>query len=141
MNLDDIPAAMRLKGDAGWNQTEADWRPLITASPDGCFVAVPGVCVIDEDFARKYFGHQNPIGKRLNFEQGYKQLEIVGVVGHVKEFGLDESGKLASYPQFYTADLQLPDNAITTFASFSVYIIRTQGPVDAFVGSIRSAIL
>jgi GNAT superfamily N-acetyltransferase len=40
MNLDDIPAAMRLKGDAGWNQTEADWRQLITASPDGCFVAV-----------------------------------------------------------------------------------------------------
>jgi GNAT superfamily N-acetyltransferase len=40
MNLDDIPVAMRLKDDAPWNQTEADWRRLITASPDGCFVAV-----------------------------------------------------------------------------------------------------
>lgn len=40
MNLDDIPVAMRLKDEAGWNQTEADWRRLIKARPDGCFVAV-----------------------------------------------------------------------------------------------------
>jgi GNAT superfamily N-acetyltransferase len=40
MNLDDIAMAMRLKDDARWNQTEADWRRLIAASPDGCFVAV-----------------------------------------------------------------------------------------------------
>jgi len=28
---------MRLKEAAGWNQTEADWRNLLTLAPDGCF--------------------------------------------------------------------------------------------------------
>ena len=36
----DIPAAMRLKDAAGWNQTEADWRRLLTLEPNGCFAAV-----------------------------------------------------------------------------------------------------
>ena len=35
----DIPAAMRLKEAAGWNQTEADWHRLLTLEPDGCFGA------------------------------------------------------------------------------------------------------
>jgi GNAT superfamily N-acetyltransferase len=33
----DIPAAMRLKDAAGWNQTELDWRNLFHLAPDGCF--------------------------------------------------------------------------------------------------------
>jgi len=33
----DIPAAMRLKEAAGWNQTEQDWVNLLAAEPEGCF--------------------------------------------------------------------------------------------------------
>lgn len=36
----DIPAAMRLKTLARWNQTEADWKRALAANPGGCFVAV-----------------------------------------------------------------------------------------------------
>ena len=36
----DIPSAMRLKEAAGWNQTEADWRHLLSLQPEGCFAAV-----------------------------------------------------------------------------------------------------
>ena len=36
----DIPAAMRLKEAAGWNQTEVDWRRLIKLEPNGCFAAI-----------------------------------------------------------------------------------------------------
>jgi GNAT superfamily N-acetyltransferase len=36
----DIPAAMRLKQAAGWNQTEEDWRRLLALEPNGCFAAV-----------------------------------------------------------------------------------------------------
>jgi GNAT superfamily N-acetyltransferase len=39
MTTDDIPAGMRLKGLAGWNQTPADWRCFLESSPEGCFAA------------------------------------------------------------------------------------------------------
>ncbi len=38
MTADDIPLGMRLKGQAGWNQTEADWRRFLDLEPEGCFV-------------------------------------------------------------------------------------------------------
>lgn len=36
----DIPAAMKLKEAAGWNQTEVDWRRLLRLEPEGCFAAI-----------------------------------------------------------------------------------------------------
>jgi GNAT superfamily N-acetyltransferase len=39
MTVDDVPLGMRLKDQAGWNQTESDWRRILALQPDGCFVA------------------------------------------------------------------------------------------------------
>jgi GNAT superfamily N-acetyltransferase len=39
MTKHDIPAGLRLKDLAGWNQTAADWNRFLDASPEGCFVA------------------------------------------------------------------------------------------------------
>jgi GNAT superfamily N-acetyltransferase len=39
MTKADIPAGMRLKELAGWNQTSSDWKRFLEASPEGCFVA------------------------------------------------------------------------------------------------------
>src|SRR5262249_32451649 len=39
MTEPDIALGMRLKQQAGWNQTEADWRRCLALEPDGCFVA------------------------------------------------------------------------------------------------------
>jgi GNAT superfamily N-acetyltransferase len=33
----DVPAAMELSTEAGWNQTPEDWRMLIQLEPEGCF--------------------------------------------------------------------------------------------------------
>jgi predicted permease len=101
----------------------------------------PGVCVIDEEFARKHFGDQNPIGKRLNFDLVYKQLEIVGVVGHIKQYGLDENlAHTRTQAQFYASALHLPDDLTKAFVPFTGYMIRTQGSPDAFAASIRDAL-
>ncbi|MGO9269934.1 MAG: GNAT family N-acetyltransferase [Terriglobia bacterium] len=42
MTKADVPAAMRLKDIAGWNQTSRDWERFLDASPEGCFVAEQG---------------------------------------------------------------------------------------------------
>jgi ribosomal protein S18 acetylase RimI-like enzyme len=39
MTVADLPLGMRLKEQAGWNQTEADWRRFLAIEPEGCFVA------------------------------------------------------------------------------------------------------
>ena len=39
MTVDDLPLGLRLSAQAGWNQTEADWRRFLGLEPDGCFVA------------------------------------------------------------------------------------------------------
>ncbi len=39
MTMEDVPAGMRLKEIAGWNQTPADWERFLSAIPVGCFVA------------------------------------------------------------------------------------------------------
>ena len=100
----------------------------------------PGVCVIDEDFAREYFGDRDPIGKRLNFDLVYKQLEIVGVVGHVKQFGLDENARSLVRVQLYAPALQLPDNLTQAWVPLTGYVVRAQGSPDAVGSSIRDAI-
>lgn len=38
MQPPDIPAAMRLKEAAGWNQTEQDWANVLALEPEGCWV-------------------------------------------------------------------------------------------------------
>jgi GNAT superfamily N-acetyltransferase len=39
MTAADVPLGLRLREQAGWNQTEADWRRFLELWPDGCFVA------------------------------------------------------------------------------------------------------
>ena len=49
---DDVAAAMRLGSLAAWNQTEEDWRFLLSAAPGGCFGAVRQGRVIGTAVAR-----------------------------------------------------------------------------------------
>ena len=42
LTMADVPAAMTLVRQAGWNQTAADWERFLRAQPDGCFAACIG---------------------------------------------------------------------------------------------------
>jgi GNAT superfamily N-acetyltransferase len=46
MTPNDIPGGVRLNTLAGWNQTEADWKRFLAASPNGCFVMEDGGKVV-----------------------------------------------------------------------------------------------
>src|SRR5262252_4088636 len=37
LRADDLPAAFLLSAQAGWNQTEDDWRMLLDLAPRTCF--------------------------------------------------------------------------------------------------------
>jgi predicted permease len=54
------------------------------------------VTIIDEQFAQRFWPHDNPVGKHLWFDPK-KPFTIAGVVGTVKQYGLDSGSKIAVY--------------------------------------------
>jgi predicted permease len=65
----------------------------------------PQVVIIDEKFAQRFWPNSDPIGKHLWFRDPKKPITIVGVVGVVKQYGLETDGKIATYfPQQQYAD-------------------------------------
>ena len=56
----------------------------------------PQVAIIDQKFAQRFWPHNDAVGKHLWFDPK-KQITIVGVVGTVKQYGLDTDGKIAAY--------------------------------------------
>jgi putative ABC transport system permease protein len=44
--------------------------------------------ILNEALARKYWGKEDPIGKRITLNNGNTWFTIIGIVGNVKEFGL-----------------------------------------------------
>ena len=65
----------------------------------------PQVVIIDEKFAQRFWPDSDPIGKHLWFRDPKKPITIVGVVGVVKQYGLESDGKIATYfPQQQFAD-------------------------------------
>ncbi|MBZ5620713.1 MAG: ABC transporter permease [Acidobacteriia bacterium] len=54
------------------------------------------VVLIDEKFAQRFWPHEDPIGKHVWFDPK-KPITIVGVVGVVKQYGLDIDGRIVVY--------------------------------------------
>ena len=98
------------------------------------------VTVIDERFAHLYFGNQDPIGKRINFDLLNVRAEIVGVVGHVKQWGLDNDTTSPIQAQCYFHVAQIPDQFVPLLAGFTGIVVRTAGSPLVPVGSIRRAL-
>ena len=100
----------------------------------------PHVIVVDDVFARKFFGDQDPIGKRLNLVSLGGAAEIVGVVGHVKQWGLDSDDKQALRAQLYSSYMQAPDEIMHLSSSGTGALVRLDGNSGATAGGIRKAL-
>jgi predicted permease len=100
----------------------------------------PHVIVIDDVFARKFFGDQDPIGKRLNLVSLGGAAEIVGVVGHVKQWGLDSDDKQALRAQLYSSYMQAPDEIMHLSSGGTGALVRCDGNPEATAGAIRKAL-
>jgi predicted permease len=97
----------------------------------------PFVVVVDEVFAQKYFPNQDPIGKRINLNLFSKPAEIVGVVGHVKQWGLDADDQQTLRSDLYIPCMQMPNEFIAMTPSGSAVMVRAQGASAGLLDSIR----
>ena len=97
----------------------------------------PLVTVIDERFRRLYFANQDPLGKRINFHILNVTAEIVGVVGHVKQWGLTEETNSPIEAQCYFVLAQFPEQFVPLLAGNTNGVVRTAGSPLAQAGAIR----
>jgi len=97
----------------------------------------PLVVVVDEVFAQKYFPSQDPIGKRIHIDRFTQLAEIVGVVGHVKQWGLATDDQQSLRSGLYIPCLQMPDDFVAMTPSSSSVIVRAGGSSAGLVDSIR----
>jgi predicted permease len=109
------------------------------------------VAVIDTRFAQEYFSGQDPIGKQIRvFElegdstkQVQTPLVIVGVVGHVNQWGLADEASHRLQAQMYRPILQRANTEMKSLThGFSVFV-RSRSPLgpEGFFQSIRRKLL
>ena len=139
-NLQDMPQAMFYLVEAGFQQAMGvtlERGRFVTPQDDE---HAPVVIDIDDVFARTYFPDENPVGKHINLAAFNVQAEIVGVVGHVKQWGLDADAKSAIEAQFDYPFMQLPEKLMPLAADAVAVVLRTEGDPTAVMGSVRRAV-
>jgi len=93
------------------------------------------VAIIDEKFARRFWPKGDAVGKHLWFDPK-KPITIAGMVGVVKQYGLDSEGKIAVYfPEQQNADngLYLVAHTSSDPAAVAGAIMRQVHAVDPSV--------
>ena len=75
------------------------------------------VAVVNRSFARKYWSAEDPVGQRLRLAGDPRWWTVAGVVGDVREFGLDADLR----PTMYFPLDQLPSNTLT-------FVVRSPAP-------------
>jgi putative ABC transport system permease protein len=89
----------------------------------------PLVAVIDEVFARRVFARGDAIGQRFKLPGRDSLATVIGVVGHVKHYGLDRD----SGGQIYMSHVQYPWRWMN-------FAVRTSGEPVAFTPRARRTI-
>jgi predicted permease len=104
-------------------------RDTATAAP---------VIVVDDVLARRAFGDGDAIGRHLWIpDMGPAAFEIVGVVGHVRYWGLAGDDQAAVRAQFYYPFAQLPDRFVRRWSTLMSIAVRTTTPPLTIVETLR----
>jgi putative ABC transport system permease protein len=94
------------------------------------------VVVVDDEMIRRYWPNQDPIGKRITFEDGTSPtatwIEVVGVVEHTAHEGLDAERRLQLY--FSYAQQPRPSRLMGV-------AVRTARDPERSVNDLRRAVL
>ncbi|MBD0369926.1 MAG: ABC transporter permease [Pyrinomonadaceae bacterium] len=98
------------------------------------------VAVIDESFARKYFPNEDPVGRQIKFDDNQKPRQIIGVVGHVKQWGIATDDKQSLQAQLYLPFRALSDEELTGGSAVVRVAARTDELTPALFDSIRRTV-
>src|SRR5438105_2404906 len=99
----------------------------------------PGVVIINETMARKYYGNANPVGRQFKWGSPDSPVPlkvIVGVVADVKHRALDEEPMPAVYQAVLQQDTGL---SVPMYRGLS-YVVRSRMAPASVAGSIRTAV-
>ncbi|HET6936765.1 MAG TPA: FtsX-like permease family protein, partial [Candidatus Angelobacter sp.] len=139
-NDNEMPQSMFYLAEAGFQQAMGitlQRGRFITAQDNE---NAPIVIDIDDVFARTYFPQEDPIGKHVHLEQFNVDAEIVGVVGHLKQWGPGGDSASTIQAQFFYPFMQLPEKVMPLAAGGAAVVLRTQGDPTAIMGAVRSAV-
>jgi predicted permease len=139
-NINDMHQAMFYLVEAGFQQAMGitlERGRFVTPQDDE---HAPVVIDIDDVFARTYFPDENPVGKHVNLALFDVPAEIVGVVGHVKQWGLGADAKSAIEAQFYYPFMQLPEKLMPLGADAVAVVLRAHGDPTSVIGPVRLAV-
>jgi predicted permease len=139
-NDNEMPQAMFYLVEAGFQQAMGitlERGRFVTAQDNE---NAPLAIDIDDAFARSYFPRENPIGRRVNLTQFNVQAEIVGVVGHIKQWGLGADAKSAVEAQFFYPFMQLPEKLMRLAAGAVAVVLRTAGDPAGIMQPVRRGV-
>jgi predicted permease len=99
------------------------------------------VALINEAFARKFYGNGDPLGSHVG--EAAMPREIVGIIGDIQQRpGLGESGPIAPVPHLYIPAAQTEDALISlvhTWFSPS-WVVRSNRSMREISGALQSAV-
>jgi predicted permease len=102
-------------------------------------VASPPVAVIDEALAKHIFSGQDPVGRQISLMM-LGPVEIVGVVGHVKQWGLDSDDTNKIRDQIYFPLQQVPDKFMSAGVTGLTLALRTGLDPLSLVPAVRAQV-
>ena len=99
------------------------------------------VGVIDDLFAAKYFPGADPVGKSIVLDgTPERKIQIVGVVGHVRQWGLENDDAQPLRVQLYTAWMQSPAGPTQLAPTGVNEVVRYKGDLAGANDAIRRGI-
>jgi predicted permease len=96
-----------------------------------------GVVVIDDVMAQEAFHGQEPIGKHLWIGLGSDPMRVVGVVGHVRYWGLAGDDTARVRAQLYYPFAQVPYPLVRRWSEVMSIAIRTSIPPTNVLAPLR----
>jgi len=95
------------------------------------------VVVIDEVMAQRAFAGQDPLGRRLWTDLAPTPLLVVGVVGHVRHWGLAADDRAQVRDQFYYPFAQVSDANVRRWSELMSVAVRTGVEPLSLVETLR----